>query len=108
MPAKHRILSDLNIYPRQHDGDSIKDVILYGFQAREDSNEDSDYDILIILSDDDNFQEQKTIINLCIDQGPVYDIAFDVHVISLREAESLKLKPHVFIHTSRSELYARA
>jgi len=53
MPDEHITLSDQNIHPLQHDGDFLRDVIFSGNQIRGDSNENSDLDILILLSDDD-------------------------------------------------------
>ncbi len=44
----NEILSDLKNHLIHHYGDSVKDVVLFGSQARGDSNKFSDYDVLII------------------------------------------------------------
>lgn len=58
MPAEHRLLSDLKVCPGQHDGDSERDIILFGSQIQGDSIEDAGSDILVMLSDNDAFREQ--------------------------------------------------
>jgi len=42
-----RILAELKDHLIKHYGDSVKDVVLFGSQARGDSNEFSDYDIYV-------------------------------------------------------------
>jgi len=106
MIDKHKILTDLKIHLRQNYGDSIKDVILFGSQARGDSNKDSDYDILVILKQDYTYQDERKIINLCYDIDLKYDIIIDVHILSTKELKSLRGKQPIFINALRNGIYA--
>lgn len=106
MIDKHKILTDLKIHFRQNYGDSIKDVILFGSQARGDSNKDSDYDILVILKQDYTHQDERKIINLCYDIDLKYDIIIDVHILSTKELKSLRGKQPIFINALRNGIYA--
>ena len=47
-----KIFIDLKNYLRNNYGNSIKDVILFGSRARGDAENDSDFDVLIILDKD--------------------------------------------------------
>jgi uncharacterized protein len=63
---------------------SLQAIILYGSQAREDGHEDSDIDILVILSGVINpYQEidrtSEFIAQLCLD----YDVVVSRHFISV-------------------------
>jgi predicted nucleotidyltransferase len=50
MVIQTNILKDLKKHLVQNLGNLIVDVILFGSQAKGESNESSDYDVLIILS----------------------------------------------------------
>ncbi|MFW5945205.1 MAG: nucleotidyltransferase domain-containing protein [Bacteroidota bacterium] len=106
MLNKHKILTDSKIHLRQNYGDSIKDVILFGSQARGDSTKDSDYDILVILKKDYTHKDERKIINLCYDIDLKYDIIIDVHVLSSNELKSLRGKQPIFINALRTGIYA--
>jgi predicted nucleotidyltransferase len=99
-------LSDLKIYPRKHYVDSARDVILFGSQIHGDSNEDSDFEALVILSDDYTLREQIKMANLYYKLDPGYGNPFDVHVISMIKPESLKVKQPVLMNALRTLLYA--
>jgi len=49
-----RILASIKEYLIENYGGKIRQVILYGSYARGDYNEDSDVDVLIVVSDDVN------------------------------------------------------
>ncbi len=70
---KNKILSQFN----------VNQIILFGSKARGDYNEDSDVDILVIVSDLDH---HKNRIKL-------YDIVFDVNIKYLTDL-SCKLRNH--------------
>lgn len=54
------ILSELKDHLIKNYGNSVKDVVLFGSQARNDSNKFSDYDVLIIF--DSGLKSQKKTI----------------------------------------------
>ena len=106
MVDKHKILADLKIHLRQNYGDSVKDVILFGSQLRGASNEDSDYDILVVLTSDYTHKDEMKIMDLCYDLNLKYDIVIDVHILSTNELESLRGKQPIFVNALRTGLYA--
>lgn len=61
-------------------GQQIDQIILYGSQAREDAESDSDIDILIILKQDFQYSEEsnrisKTIADLCLEHNTLISCA---------------------------------
>jgi predicted nucleotidyltransferase len=106
MIDKREILTDLKQHLQKHYGDSIKDVVLFGSQAQGDSNEYSDYDILIILAKDYSRKDENKILDLCYDIDLKYNILIDVHLLSQREMKSKRGKQPIFINALKSGLYA--
>ncbi|HLF90728.1 MAG TPA: nucleotidyltransferase domain-containing protein [Anaerolineales bacterium] len=60
--------------------EQLRDVILYGSKARGDSTPDSDIDILIILSDE-NEQLRRDILTIASQFSLEYDVLISPHVI---------------------------
>ena len=63
-------------------GDNIKEVILFGSQESGKADEDSDYDILIILQYSYDREMVKQIRNVCDDMDIKYGIITDTHIVS--------------------------
>jgi len=99
-------LIDLKQHLQKHYGDSIKDIVLFGSQARGDSTEYSDYDILIVLDKDYSGRDENKILDLCYDIDLKYNILLDVHLLSKREMNSERGKQPIFIKALNSGLYA--
>ena len=76
-----KMLSDLKGYLIRNYGDSVKDVVLFGSQARGDSNDYSDYDILIVLNKDYSGKDENQILDLCYDIDLKYNILLDVQLL---------------------------
>ena len=106
MIDNQKILIDLKRHLKNHYGDSIKDVVLFGSQARGDSNKYSDYDILIVLDKDYSGKDENKILDLCYDIDLKYNILLDVHLLSKREMNSERGKQPIFIKALNSGLYA--
>ena len=104
--TKTKILTDLKIHLQKNYGNSVKEVILFGSHARGDSNDDSDYDILILLEKDYSGQDENKILDLCYDIDLKYDILLDVHLISKREIASIRGRQPVFVNALKSGIYA--
>lgn len=66
-------------------GGDIKDVILFGSRARGEAHKHSDYDILIILDRDYDWQFQDKITSVLYGMELEYDIFIDAKVISMNE-----------------------
>ena len=101
-----KILSDLKGHLIRNYGDSVRDVILFGSQARGDSNDYSDYDILIVLNKDYSGKDENQILDLCYDIDLKYNILLDVHLLSNRELSSIRGRQPIFINALKSGLHA--
>jgi predicted nucleotidyltransferase len=101
-----KILIDLKNYLRNNYGNSIKDVILFGSRARGDAENDSDFDVLIILDKDYHWKDENKILDLCYDIDLKYNIIIDAHLISQNEINSIRGKQPIFLNAINSGLYA--
>ena len=106
MTYVNNIISDLKDYLQASIGDKIKDVILFGSRAYNNSLENSDYDILIILNSEYDWKEENNIIDLCYDINLKYDIIIDPHIISVFELNELRGRQTIFSKAIRSGVYA--
>jgi len=106
MIDKNIILADLKNHLQFNYGNSIKDIVLFGSQARGDSKEYSDYDILIVLNSDYSKSDENQILDLCYDIDLKYNILLDVHLISKNELNSIRGKQPIFINALKSGIYA--
>ncbi len=89
---KKQILKELkNLLKKEFSG-FIDKVVLFGSQASNTAHEHSDYDILVILKKDYDWQLEDAILNLCYEIDLKYDILTDVQLISRKELKSIKGK----------------
>lgn len=65
----------------------IKDVVLFGSQAENKENEDSDFDILILTKDIFDWREKGLIRDICYDVSVDFEILIDSKIISQIEVE---------------------
>jgi len=100
------ILSELKEHLIENYGDSVKDVVLFGSQARGDSNKFSDYDVLIILKKVCSGKDENKILDLCYDIDLKHDILLDVHIISNNELKTIRGKQPIFVNAIKSGIYA--
>ena len=106
MPAKLTILRDLKEYLQKNYKDSVKEIILFGSQVYGNSNDNSDYDILIVLDNDYTAHDENKIYELCYDIELKYNIIIDVHLISERELNTLRGRQPIFTKAIQTGLYA--
>ncbi|MEI6054766.1 MAG: nucleotidyltransferase domain-containing protein [Lentisphaerota bacterium] len=102
----HKILTDLKDHLKSNYGDSVHEVILFGSQARGDSKEYSDYDVLIMLDNDYTGRDENRILDLCYDIDLKYNILLDVHLLSKNEMSSIRGRQSVFINALKSGIFA--
>lgn len=103
---KLTIIKDLKEYLQKEYHDSVKEIILFGSQVNGNSNEYSDYDILIVLDNDYTFRDENKIYDLCYAIELKYNIIIDPHLISLRELNTLRGKQPIFTNAIQTGLYA--
>jgi uncharacterized protein len=106
MKNKKRFLEDLKNYLQKNYTGVIKDVILFGSQIEKKYNNDSDYDILIVLDNEYSWKDENLILDLCYDFNIKYNILIDVHILSASELNSLRGKQPLYINALSSGLYA--
>jgi predicted nucleotidyltransferase len=106
MADKLTILRDLKGYLQKKYNHSVKDLILFGSQLDDNSNDNSDYDILIILDKNYNARDENQIYDLCYDINLKYNIIIDAHLISQRELNSLRGKQPIYTKAIKTGLYA--
>lgn len=106
MDFNEKLIKELKKYLHQNIGEEICDVILFGSRTNKTSNENSDYDVLIIVNKNfDNKYEEK-IIDLCYDIDLQYNIIIDPHVLSQTELKSGRGKHPIFINAINNGIYA--
>ena len=106
MEDKLAILRDLKIYLQKGYNDSVKDIILFGSQLYDLSDDNSDYDILIVLDKDYSARDENRIYDLCYDIDLKYNIIIDVHLISEQELNTLRGKQPLYAKVIKTGLYA--
>ncbi len=100
------ILNDLKLSLLEKYSDSVKNVILFGSQARNRASEYSDYDILILLNKDYSRQDEDTILDICYDIDLKYNILIDAHLLSTNELMTRRGKQPIFINALKNGIYA--
>lgn len=68
----------------------IDKVILFGSQIKGKATEDSDYDILVVVNIDYDWEFKTKIYDTIYDLDLKYDILIDVKIISLNELKTIK------------------
>jgi predicted nucleotidyltransferase len=106
MADKLIILKELKNYLQKGYQNSVKDIILFGSQAYGNPNENSDYDVLIVLEKDYNARDENQISDLCYDINLKYNIIIDAHLISERQLNTIKGKQPIFTKAIKSGIYA--
>lgn len=100
------IIAELKNHLIKNFGRTVKDVILFGSQASGNAQKFSDYDILIVLENDYSGREESKILDLCYDIDLKFDILLDVHIISVKELNSVRGRQPVFQKAIKSGIYA--
>jgi predicted nucleotidyltransferase len=101
------VISELKRVLVSQFGDNILDIILFGSQASDNSNEDSDYDVLILLANDYDWKYQNLVFDKAFDVGLKYQVLFDLHLLSVNEKiNSLRGKEPIFVNAMEKGIHA--
>jgi len=103
---KKKILEDLNFLLKSRFADDLKDIVLFGSQINGRSHNDSDFDILIILTKKADWKIEREISDLCYEVDLKYNIITDTHVIGEPELNTLRGKQPIFVNAIAKGLYA--
>ena len=107
MEDKINILKELKKMLVSNFGKNISEVILFGSQAKGNVNEHSDYDILIVLKNDYDYDYTRQISDVCYEIDLKYDIFIDTKLISINELNNtLKGKYPLYLDALEEGIYA--
>ena len=81
-----KILKEIKRYLEEKYGDGIRKVILYGSYARGEATEDSDVDVMVVVSDDLDPKEVRRSLEPLIGEFYVKDLEI-VTVFPVRESD---------------------
>ncbi len=99
------ILKEIKQFLQKEFADNIKDVILFGSQASQKASPNSDYDILIILKQQVDWQIQRKISDICYAVDLKYNIITDTHIISEPELNELRGKQPIFTNVIQKGIH---
>lgn len=107
MIDKTELLKELKALLLANFGDDIKDVILFGSRVMGEAQEDSDFDVLIILNCDYDWQYRGRITAVIYDMELEHNIFIDTKVISVNELRNtLKGKHPLYSDAIETGVYA--
>lgn len=95
---KIKILADLKQHLSERLKNNLKDIILFGSQLSENYTRDSDYDILILVKNQIDWQLEREISDICYDIDLKYGIITDTHILSENELDSPRGKQPIFVN----------
>ena len=95
---KNIIINDLKVVLSARFKDNLKHLILFGSQLSDKANQDSDYDILILLKQKVDWQTEREISDLCYEIDLKYGIITDTHILSEEDLNTLRGKQPVFVN----------
>jgi len=107
MKNKRLMLKNLKDLLVANFGRDIKDVVLFGSRATGKAHKHSDYDVLIILNRDYDWEYKKKIISVVCDVELEYDIFIDTKIISNHELYyTIKGKNPLYADALREGIHA--
>ncbi len=104
-PNKIKILEDLKTDLSIHLKDNLRAVVLFGSQLT-DNKPESDYDILIVVKNKENWKLERLISDICYEIDLKYNIITDTHVLSEAEFDTPRGKQPIFINALNQGYYA--
>lgn len=84
----------------------LNSLVLFGSQTTESSNENSDFDILIILNNHKSNQDENQIMDICYNIDLKYNIMIDSHVLTTSELSTLRGRQPIFVNALKNGIYA--
>ncbi len=89
---KKKILKELTALLMAQFAGQIHKVILFGSQAMGNARDYSDYDFLVIMENEYDWQLKNAVLASCYEIDLKYDILTDVKLISKAELKTIKGK----------------
>jgi predicted nucleotidyltransferase len=92
MSDNELLLEDIKHYLDSNLPGEIQNIILFGSRVSGEPGKYSDYDVLVILKHDFEWNLKRKIFDLAFDIGLKMDILIDVKVLSANDLNTLKGK----------------
>lgn len=107
MKNKRTIIKELKTTLTDQFGEDIKDVILFGSRVKGKAHKNSDYDVLIILNADYDWEYRYKITSIVYEMELKHDIFIDIKIISANELyHSIKGKHPLYQDALHEGIYA--
>ncbi len=106
MNKKTIILQDLKVKLGDLLGKELVNIYLFGSQANNTENPDSDYDILILLKTKNDWKTKDKVIDICYDVDLKHDILIDAHILAEEELTSLRGKQPIYLNAIQNGIIA--
>lgn len=103
---KIKILQDLKKDLSINLTDNLKDVVLFGSQLVNKAKDDSDYDILIVVKNKDDWKLERKISDICYEIDLKYNIITDTHILSESEMNSPRGRQPIFVNALNKGYHA--
>lgn len=97
MTKQQHILELLKKRLMDHNKPSIADIVLFGSQINGNSNEYSDYDVLIVPDQKLNWTQRRVIADVCAEISVENDILIDFKIVSKEEIDHEPIGFHPLI-----------
>ncbi len=104
--SKLKILKDLKNNLLKRLGENLIDIILFGSQLSDSPNQESDYDILIIVKNKPDWKLEREISDICFEIDLKYGILTDTHILSEAELNTPRGKQPVFVKAINQGFHA--
>lgn len=85
-----KILKEIKQKLHQEFPADIDRIIFFGSRVKGSALKDSDYDILIVVKDDYDWEFKTRVYDTVYDLDLKYDILIDIKIISLNELKTIK------------------
>ncbi len=107
MKHKRTIIKELKAALAAQFGEDIKEVILFGSRVTGKAHKESNYDVLVILTNDYDWEYRYRITSVVYDLELKYDIFIDLKIISTNELyQTIKGKHPLYQDAMLEGIYA--
>lgn len=81
-------------------------LVLFGSQASGKENENSDFDILVVLNKMQSANDTSEIMDICYAIDLKYNILLDAHILTKADLNSLRGRQPIFVNALKNGIYA--
>jgi DNA polymerase sigma len=103
---KELILETLRSLLQKRFKENFKELVLFGSRAKDISHPDSDFDLLIIMSEKPDWKTSREISDICYQIDLQFNVITDSHVLGISELDTLRGKQPIFENALSNGLYA--